>query len=151
MFILGATFSQIFSVLSTIFMIWMIVDCIRNQCLVHKGAWICFILFTQFIGAAVYFFTRGPWSKVKQYLFPHNSPSVYQAPQVPNNQAPSVYRPIQEPFPDYAQGYQAQRQNPMSSSQERIQALEVPSLRPEYEEPLIAYPEMPPMQQEQYE
>jgi Phospholipase_D-nuclease N-terminal len=58
-----ALFSRTLSVVSTIFMIWMLIDCARNQSVKNKGAWIVFSLFTQLIGSIVYFFARGPWPK----------------------------------------------------------------------------------------
>ncbi|MBO0783459.1 MAG: PLDc_N domain-containing protein [Ktedonobacteraceae bacterium] len=129
--------TQAFSVIWTIFMIWMLVDCIRNRSVRNKAAWILFILFTQGIGAAVYFFVSGPWPKVKQYLFPQGSASSDPTP------AP---KPEQEVLPDYARGYQAPASfaQGQEREQEYTQAPEVPALQTEYEQPLSTYPEMPP-------
>lgn len=135
-----APFSQIVSILSTIFMIWMLVDCVRNQSLRSKGGWIVFILFTQLIGATVYFFARGPWSKVKLYLFSRNSFPVYQAPRAP--------QPAQERFSAYEQGYQAQEPVQGATLHEDPHIPEALPSQPEYEQPLVNYPEMPPMQQQ---
>lgn len=142
MFIPGsmAPFSQIVSILSTAFMIWMLVDCARNQSLRNKGGWIIFILFTQLIGATVYFFARGPWPKVKPYLFSRNSFPVYQAPHAP--------QPTQETFSAYEQGYQAQEPVQDSTLHEYTQMPETFPSQPQYEQSLVNYPEMPPMQQQ---
>jgi hypothetical protein len=139
-------FSQAFSLASTIFMIWMLIDCIRNQKLGNKGGWIIFIIITQFIGAAVYFFTRGPWPRVRQYLFQQRSFSGYQAPQTPNYQPSPAPQSMQEEFSAYERGYQAQQSAPAPIFQEMP---EPSALQPEYEQSLLTYPEMPPMEQQQ--
>ena len=140
-----AIFSQIFSVLSTIFMIWMLIDCVRNRAIRNKGAWIIFILFTQLIGSIVYFFARGPWPKVKSFLFTRRSllgsPITSAPPLIPK-----------ETFSAYEHGYQAQPQVPMPVSQETDrQTEEISLLQPEYEQSLVIYPEMPPIEQSPYE
>ncbi len=133
--------SPFFSIVSTIFMIWMIVDCLRNPKLVHKVGWVFFIIFTQFIGAAVYFFARGPWPKVKQYLFPGRfSSSYYYSPGPQRTSAPLS---TQDAFSPYEQGYRVQQSNVATASQETEEEEHVTSLQPEYEEPLIMYPEPP--------
>ncbi len=138
-----ALFSQVFSVLSTIFMIWMLIDCVRNRAIQNKGAWIIFILVTQLIGSIVYFFARGPWPKVKSFLFARqsflNSPITSVPPLMPK-----------ETFSAYERGYQAQLQTPMPVSQEKhMQTEEISLVQPEYEQSLVTYPEMPPMEQSQ--
>ncbi len=145
MLIAGITafFSQALSVLSTIFMIWMLIDCVRNRAIQKKGAWIIFILVTQFIGSIVYFFARGPWPKVKSFLFARrsflDSPTASVSPSIPK-----------ETFSAYERGYQAQPQAPMPVSQENhLQTEEISLLQPEYEQSLVTYPEMPPMEQSQ--
>ena len=136
-------FSQAFSIASTIFMIWMLIDCIRNPKIGQKSGWIIFIIITQFIGAAVYFFTRGPWPRVRQYLFQQRSFSDYQAPQTPNYQPLPAPQPMQEEFSAYERGYEAQQ------PAQYTQSPEPSTLQPEYEQSLLTYPEMPPMEQHQ--
>jgi len=135
--------SPVFSFISTAFMIWMIVDCVRNPKLVHKVGWVFFILITQFLGATVYFFARGPWQNVKQYLFPYRSFSRYTYPYAPDPRTTSTSQPAQDAFLPYERGYQVQQQHTITSSQRSDEAPEVTSLQPEYEEPLIMYPEPP--------
>ncbi|MBA2288369.1 MAG: PLDc_N domain-containing protein [Ktedonobacteraceae bacterium] len=135
-----AFFSQIFSVVSTVFMIWMLIDCVRNQAIQNRGTWFCFILFTQLIGATVYFFARGPWMKIKLSLFPQWSSSSYQTPPAPQSMPA-------ETFSAYDLGYQAHQQTPAPASQENTAAPEMSALHPEYEQLQVTYPEMPPMEQ----
>lgn len=141
------TFSQIFSVASTIFMIWMLVDCIRNPKVSNKAGWFIFIIFTQFIGAAVYFFTRGPWPKVWQYLFPQRPFPVYQAPYAPTPQASPAPQPEQEAFTPYERGYQPQQYHSAPVSQTDEETPDTHSLQAEYEQPLLTYPDVPPIEQ----
>ena len=61
--ILGVLFAIaifILGLLGTIFWIWMLVDCATRETIQgsEKVAWILIILFTHFIGAAIYFFVR---------------------------------------------------------------------------------------------
>jgi hypothetical protein len=140
----GPGISHIFSLLSTLFMIWMLIDCIRNTTLRHKWVWFMFILFTNIVGATVYFFTRGPWPKVHRWA--QQTPPVYQPP-------PPAPRPAREIYPTYEQGYQAQKQEQYPERTFSEQDYEQPSysappLQPQYEEPQIAYPEEPPLQQQ---
>ena len=139
----GPGISQIFSLLTTLFMIWMLIDCIRNPSLRHKWIWFMFIFFTNIVGATVYFFTRGPWPKV--YRWSRQAPPIYQ-PQ------PPTARPVREIYPSYERGYQPQAQEQRSGRRLEEQEYEQPSysappLQPQYEEPQIGYPEEPPLQQ----
>lgn len=145
---LSVIFSQILSLASTIFVIWMIVDCVRNPAVVRKAVWIIFILVTQFIGAAVYFFVHGPWPKVRQYLFSQRSLPRYQTPYAPDSQAFVAPQPAQEPFSDYERGYQAQQQDRAPLFQEYEPPEDAP-LPPEYQQSLVTYPEPPQMEQPQ--
>ena len=49
-------------VLGTVFWIWMLVDCATKETSQgnEKLIWILIILFTHFLGAAIYFFVRRP-------------------------------------------------------------------------------------------
>ncbi|MEO6892206.1 MAG: PLDc N-terminal domain-containing protein [Ktedonobacteraceae bacterium] len=137
-----AFFSQVFSFISAVFIIWMLVDCVRNQAIQNKGSWICFILLTQWIGASVYFFARGPWMKIKPSLFPQRSSSSYQTPPAP--QAMPA-----ETLSAYDLGYQAHQQTPAPAFPEKTPAPGMSPLHPEYEQLQVTYPEMPPMEQHQ--
>jgi hypothetical protein len=142
---MGPDFPPIFSILTTVFWIWMLIDCARNNTLRNKAAWIIFIFFTQIVGAVVYFLVRGPWTKVKKYSWMQTPSPTYQAPPV--YQAPPAPRPVQETYTTYEQGYQAQPAPPAPTSQENEQPYYTPSsLQPQYEQPEVPYPE-PPQQQ----
>jgi Phospholipase_D-nuclease N-terminal len=137
--LVGLVFPQIFSLLATIFLIWMLIDCARNNILGHKVGWILFILCVQPIGGIVYFFARGPWPKVRNYLSSRRT-QIYQA--------PFAAGPAREIYPNYEQGYQAYQADPVPTFQENEQHVYTPSaLQPQYEQTLVNYPEMPPLQQ----
>jgi hypothetical protein len=57
-----------FGILSTLFWIWMIIDCIQNNRLgsTEKIIWAVVIALTHFIGALVYFF----FGKLRTKVFP---------------------------------------------------------------------------------
>jgi hypothetical protein len=136
---MGPDISHIFSLVATVFLIWMLIHCVRNNSLRYKVWWILFILLLQPIGGIVYFFARGPWSRVNNYLSRLGTPT-YQAPP-----APKVTR---EAYPSYEQGYPAQQPEPVPTFQENEQPIYMPSsLQPQYEEPQVTYPEEPPLQQ----
>lgn len=65
-----------------------------------------------------------------------------------SEQKPSVSPSVHEEFLPYERGYQAQQHPPTSLSQEETQMPELSPWQIEHEQPLVAYPEMPPMQQE---
>lgn len=141
---LGPDASHILWLLATAFIVWMLIDCVRNDRLTHKLPWFLFILFMHPIGALVYFFTKGPWLRIYQWA--QRTPPIYQAP-------PPAPKPVRETYPSYEQGYQAQPQQ-LSDPVHRFQEPESeqpsysePPLQPQYEVPQIAYPEEPPLQQ----
>jgi hypothetical protein len=57
-----------FGILSTLFWVWMIIDCIRNDRLggTEKIIWAVVIALTHFIGALIYFF----FGKLRTKVFP---------------------------------------------------------------------------------
>ena len=57
----GLTFLSL-AVIGTIFWIWMLVDCATKESSQgnDKLIWVLVILFTHWIGAAIYFFVRRP-------------------------------------------------------------------------------------------
>jgi hypothetical protein len=139
---MGPDFPPIFSMLMTIFWVWMLIDCARNNTLRNKVGWIIFIFFTQIVGAVIYFFVRGPWTRVKKYSWMQTPSPTYQAPPV--YQAPPASQPRQETYTAYEQGYQAK---PAPAAQENEQPYYSPSsLQPQYEQPEIPYPEPPQVQ-----
>ena len=143
---MGPDFPPILSILMTVFWIWMLIHCARNNTLSNKVWWILFIVFLQPIGGIVYFFARGPWPKVKKYLWGQAPSTMYQAP--PIYQAPPAPQPRQDTYATYEQGYQAQQAPPASASQAGEQTYYTPSsLQPQYEQPEVPYPEPPQVQQ----
>lgn len=55
----------LFGLLTTVFWIWMLIDCLQNPSLPgnEKLIWVIVILFLHFLGALIYFFVgkgRGP-------------------------------------------------------------------------------------------
>jgi Phospholipase_D-nuclease N-terminal len=58
-------FIAVFGILSTIFWIWMLIDCLTKE--PDQGStklvWAVVILFTHFIGALLYYFIRRPERK----------------------------------------------------------------------------------------
>jgi hypothetical protein len=57
-----------FGILSTIFWIWMLVDCIKNESIggTEKICWTVAIALTHFLGALIYFFA----GKMRAKVFP---------------------------------------------------------------------------------
>lgn len=47
-------------ILGTVFWIWMIIDCAIRERDPDRLIWIIIIVFTHFIGAAIYYFVRRP-------------------------------------------------------------------------------------------
>ena len=59
-------------IFAMIFWIWMLIDCIRNPGLseTEKIVWVLAIVFTHFIGAAIYFFAGRGRSRLSAYARP---------------------------------------------------------------------------------
>jgi hypothetical protein len=153
---------DVFSLLTTIFWIWMLIDCLFNPRARggNKVFWFLFILFTQFFGAIVYFFVkctmRNPAEALayyvrsfKQAFQPSTTPPQqppYQSRQQPKSQQPQ--QPVAYPYSDYAQGYQYQPSQPAAerAQPQPYEPRPASTPEPEYEQTMISYPEMPPQQ-----
>jgi hypothetical protein len=134
-----------FTALTTIFWIWMLVDCILNNRL-RSGSkifWILFIFFTHMLGAIIYFFSaatrKNPIDAINYYVaavstfFQQRSGSTQQPPPAPHY------------HPGYEEGYHAQAPVIIPTSEAAEQPLY--QAHPEYEQPMATYPEMPPQEQ----
>jgi hypothetical protein len=143
-----------FTLITTIFWLWMLLDCIFNSRLRggSKIGWFMLIFFTHWIGALIYFFTaaehKNPVETLTCYLqqlhrFLQQNPAPLQRPSPP--------RPQQEASSLYQQGYQAQDSlsAPGPANTEPAQPAEPPlyQAQPEYEQPTATYPEMPMQEQ----
>jgi hypothetical protein len=153
---MGADF---FGLLTTIFLVWMLIDCIFNKNIRggSKVFWFFVIVFLNWFGALFYFFSeckhRNPFDALAYYYqtitgtMKSNSsahPYSSQPPRAQQSQAPlSTAYPT---YSDYAQGYQPQAQAPLSSSQSADATYYQPESQAEYEQPTISYPEMPQQQ-----
>lgn len=142
--------ADIFTIVTTIFWIWMLVDCILNKKIRggSKVGWLIFIFFTQIVGAVVYYFLeckqRNPIEALHYYYqqfagASRPTPPPYVPPQRP---AAPMYMPPAETYTDYTGGYRAQE--PLTS--EESPQGQPAQKQPEYEQPIITYPEMPTQQ-----
>lgn len=150
----GAVIGLLFSA----FWVWMLIDCLFNTKLSgsSKVCWALFIIFTQIVGAMIYFFikcnNRNPFEAVASYYKTFmqwsqpTPPTPFNAPYY--SPKPSV--PAQPLHHDYQEGYSAsQYQAPQQ--QAIIPLNRVPNAQPDaqqsqdeqYEQPMISYPEMP--------
>ena len=57
-FLIGGLIGGLIGILTTIFWLWMLIDCIMNTALVgtEKIIWVLVVIFTHFIGALLYYF-----------------------------------------------------------------------------------------------
>ena len=144
-----------FTILTTIFWLWMLADCLFAK---KKGGgikigWFIFILLTHIVGAVIYFFAecshQNPVDAFAYYY--HYIKRAFQAetPASPGQQSqwsqpqPAPVPP--RPYPDYQQGYQAQNQQPAPDSIPVVQKVEMEPdhTEPQYEQPMVSYPEVP--------
>src|SRR5205823_8773064 len=99
---------HILSLLTTVFWLWMLIDCVLDKRLSSgsKVGWFLFILLTQVVGAIVYFFTacarKNPFEALPYYIS-----TISQAFQ-PKGNPPKPQQPSPMYYPDYQEGYQAQ-------------------------------------------
>ena|SRR2546421_726806 len=119
-------------VLTTIFWVWMLIDCATNKTLRdnQKIGWILAILFTHLIGAIIYYFVV-------------RTPRLAQA-----REGYQAYQQPQQPYATYQQGYQPREAPPAYQPDEQRQYnQERPQERqPQYEQVQAPYPEDPPAQ-----
>src|SRR5450756_1955763 len=136
---------DIIPIVTTIFWVWMLVDCITNKKIKggSKVCWLLLLFFTHIVGAVIYFFVasseRNPITAFNYYCQRLSQFFKQNAPQPTPTHKSYHYR-------EYQQGYQAQ-QPPQSQPpiyNEQPQPPLYTPRQPEYEEQLtISYPEMP--------
>ncbi len=146
-------FGPLLGVAGTIFWVWMLIDCLnRPQARPQRGWLFLLILFTQWVGALIYFLiyvfplSRVFHSTLSQSQSAQKKPFVYYTPPRPPAQTPPSYQ-------EYQQGYQPRTVPTPAPTQtdvpyylqEDSQQTSYPT--PDYEEPRATYPEMPPQQQ----
>lgn len=152
---------DIIPIVTTIFWVWMLVDCITNKKIKggSKVCWLLLLFFTHIIGAVIYFFVasseRNPITAFNYYsqrlsqFFKQNAPQP--TPTSQSHQYREYQQGYQQPqptpspqsYPEYQQGYQAQQPQPPIYNEQPQPPLYTPR-QPEYEEQLtISYPEMP--------
>ena len=63
------------ALLSFVFWLWMLIDCIKNESLVgnEKMAWVVVIVLTHWLGALIYFFAGRSKNKAVRPAPPHAS------------------------------------------------------------------------------
>ena len=144
-----------FTILTTIFWVWMLADCLFSK---KPGGgikigWFIFILLTHIVGAVIYFFAacshQNPvdaFAYYYQYIRRAFQPETQATPrqQVQWSQ-PQSTPPPPPTYQDYQQGYQAQNQQPAPGSVPVVQEVPVEPdhPQPQYEQPMVSYPEMP--------
>jgi hypothetical protein len=159
-----------FTIITTIFWIWMLIDCLMNKKLhSSKIFWFLLILFTQWIGALIYFFCecrqRNPLTAFASYWQIIMRATTYQSPAQPymppsHSQQPSQRQAhaqqmktppitVYPNYPDYARGYQAPPSPPSAAQRDNgpFYQTESQAEQAEYEQPTATYPELPQQQQ----
>ena len=148
-----------FTLLTTIFWVWMMVDCLFNKRV--KLFWFLFILFTHIFGAVIYYIFacshRNPVDALAYYI---QRLTGITKPKKPKSSAYKPPRPRYQPqrpaqtytYTPYQQGYQPQPsqayQPPTSTAPAAVYEPPQEAYTPqmEYEQPTTTYPEMPPQQ-----
>ena len=154
-----AHFMDIFPIVTTVFWVWMLIDCLTSKRL-HTGSkigWGLFIFFTQIVGAVIYFFVecknRNPFDAAS-YYYRSIKKHVQSSSYVPPSQSMPPYMPrytppTQQPsMRKYQEGYSAASYQPARQPQPVItpnQLVQPQSTdeQAQYDEPMIQYPEMP--------
>jgi hypothetical protein len=148
-----------FTVITTIFWVWMMADCLFNK-RVRLG-WFFIILFTHFVGAIIYYFIacshRNPVDALAYYIQRLTGTTSPKKKTKPTTYKPPYYQP-QRPVQSYnstpyEQGYQAQSYQPPAQTVPPPASMYEPeppqeeyNPQAEYEQPTTTYPEMPPQQ-----
>ena len=149
---------EIIGMLITVFWVWMLIDCLFNKSLRggSKVGWALFIIFTQVVGAMIYFFVRcnnhNPIEAVASYyktIVQWNQATTPTPPNAPyyTPKPPVPAQPLQH---EYQEGYSAYQYQP-PQQQSIVPLNQVPNAQStaqqsnddQYEQPLISYPEMP--------
>ena len=146
----------IIGLLITVFWVWMLVDCLFNRRLsgASKVCWALFIIFTQIVGAMIYFFIKctnhNPFEAVASY---YKTIVQWSQPTASSHTSVLYYTPT-PPVPpkpirrEYQEGYSAYQYQPPQQSA-IIPLNQVPDTNAQqshdeqYEQPMISYPEMP--------
>src|SRR5260370_42576063 len=115
-----------FTILTTLFWIWMLVDCVFSK---KKGGgikvvWFIFILLTHIVGAVIYFFAEcthqnpaDAFAYYYQYIKGAFQPETQARPGQPGQaDQPQPVPASPQSYPDYQQGYQGQNQPPAPDS-----------------------------------
>lgn len=156
----------LFGIAATIFWIWLLIHCLKNSRLGNwKIPWFLFIIFSNGLGAVIYFFIYVlPGSGISRWFTrrfqsstPYYQPSRQPLPQQPVQPVQPVrpsnesytYRPsTQQGYQSYNAGYQAQTPQypsyppvPLATQEEQAYSSY------DYEQPQTMYPELPPQQQ----
>ena len=115
--------------------------------------WLIFILLTHIVGAVIYFFAecthQNPVDAFAYYYQYIKRAFQAETPASPGQQSqwsqPQPASVPPQPYPDYQQGYQVQNQQPAPSSIPVVQKGETEPDHPEpqYEQPMVSYPEVP--------
>ncbi len=147
-----------FTVLTTIFWVWMLIDCLFSK---KKGGgikigWFIFILLTHIVGAVIYFFAECSHQNpvdafafylqyIKRAFQPETQTNTGQQAQWNPPQPQPAPPPPHQPYTDYQQGYQAQNLQPELDASPVAQEVETEQDHPlpQYEQPMVSYPEMP--------
>ncbi|HEX6481825.1 MAG TPA: PLD nuclease N-terminal domain-containing protein [Ktedonobacteraceae bacterium] len=119
----------------------------------RKVTWLIFILLTHIVGAVIYFFaacTRQNPVDAFAYYYQYIRRAFQAETQATPRQQAQWSQPQSTPAPpppysNYQQGYQAQNQQPAPGSVPVVQEvpMEPDHPQPQYEQPLVSYPEMP--------
>jgi len=135
-----------FTIVTTLFWVWMLADCIFNKGSRpgNKIFWICFIFFTHMLGAIIYYFVaatrKNPIDAVNFY-----SAALTNFFQQRSGPAQPPPQPPPQSYASYEEGYHAQPPTFVPTAE----AAEPPhyQAKPEYEQPMATYPEMPMQEQ----
>ena len=134
-------FTDLGSLLVSLFWILMLIDAATNKSI--RGSrvwWMLLVVFTHVFGAIIYFCAGNPYLPYKIYK---GVRQWYQQQQQasPPQPTPKLYQDYQQGYQQYQEGYrtnQAQAYEPPPSVQEDEQ-----QAYPHYEQPQASYPEMP--------
>ena len=138
---------DILPIATTVFWIWMLVDCITNPSLRggSKVFWLLAIFFSHIIGAVIYFFMRCTQKNpVTAFNYYYQQIRTF----ISQNAAQPAPPPPVYANREYQQGYQAQQTPLYQPPVQPVQQSQEPPLytppKAEYDEQLtISYPEMP--------
>ena len=156
----------LFGIAATIFWIWLLIHCLKNSRLGNwKIPWFLFIIFSNGLGAVIYFFVYvlpgsafSRWFtrqfQSSQSATPYYQPTrqPYQPPVRSTNESYTYQPSNQQGYQSYNPGYQAQTPKypsypPVPSAPSTMPQEEQAYSSYDYEQPQTMYPELPPQQQ----